>query len=96
MHIEHDRRDGNENRDLYKGPLRALVHVDTQGLQGTEEAAKVADVNNVAHRKRENSNNNKTERHTERGREREIYFFFFFHQPSLARTKSYAGWWRTI
>lgn len=44
-------------------------------------------MNNIAHRKRENSNKNKTERHTERGRKRKIYSFFFSTNHYLQEQK---------
>ena len=51
MHIEHVRKEGREESDLYKGPFKALVHVGSWGNKAgkaqKEEAVTTADKNKM-------------------------------------------------
>lgn len=80
MHTEHDRRDGNENRDLYKGPLRALGHVDTQSNEAFKEQKKQLRLQmwtTLLTGKGKTATKTK-QRDTQREGERERFYSFFF------------------
>lgn len=89
MNIEHVRKLGKDERDLYKGPFKALVHMGSWGNKACkaqkEEAVTIAEKNKMDDRGGEEQGGGGAGR-------REKRYLLSLHQRSPTWTKSYASW----